>query len=408
MGTQDGLDWVSEIFGLEPRWTREPDIAKIELIARRHFKLRSSAACTVKFYTQGVSNKIYKVETEDGISLMRVAMPVDAINKTNNEVATIDFIRQNTDLLVPQFFASNASSNNELGFEWILMEMVPGSTLRSIWRESPLLVKRALVREMAKYQAQLFRHQFPAIGNIRVFPSPEAVLKGGRAPQGFPKSPFTDSEAWLRARLELALADQKRILKTSGDQNTIKDAGFSIKVIERLLGLLPSIFPPFSRESAQFVLFHHDLSCQNMLVDDNKNFLGVLDWGFISALPLWKACQLPYFLRGEGGHLYEHPFRDDYSQEGHEDGFANHSGSHLTYWEHLEKHELTKLRCTFLKEMKRLEPAWIREFEESAVKAEFELAVQVCDDRRQFNRRQLNRVKLWLDRRDAGEKNGHQ
>ena len=90
MGTQDGLEWVTKTFSLEPRWTREPDTAKIELIARKHFKLEQNTSCTVKLYAQGAFNKLYKVETESGNSLMRVTLPVDTSNKTNSEVATIN------------------------------------------------------------------------------------------------------------------------------------------------------------------------------------------------------------------------------------------------------------------------------------------------------------------------------
>jgi hypothetical protein len=78
----------------------EPDIAKIELIARKSLKLGPNAQCNVKFHAQGAFNKLYNVETDSGSSLLRVTLPVDPSNKTNSEVATINFVRQNTDLPV--------------------------------------------------------------------------------------------------------------------------------------------------------------------------------------------------------------------------------------------------------------------------------------------------------------------
>lgn len=477
MGTQDGLGWVSGISDLagisplEPCWTREPDVAKIELIARKHFKLHSSAACTVKLYEHGYFNKLYMVETEASTSIMCVNLPVHPISKTNSEVATMNFVRQNTDIPVSQVLAFDDSSDNELGFEWILMERIPGRPLRSRWRKTPLHVKEALVKEIAKYQVQLFRQRFSAIGNLflssssRSGPIEHAASQGttedsqntknsdillvdgenldeafstlkmnsqtpeGRnsteefstmvvntkaaplvnkrtpvvgplvshfifqcdhAPQDFPRGPFTTSEAWLRARLELALADQETIPKYSDEKDDIKDAHSTREVIERLLRLLPSIFPPLSRESGQSVLFHGDLSFQNILVDGNGKLTGIVDWDFISAVPLWKACQLPYFLQGRP--------RDD---EPDIDNLTALTIKSLnTYRWLLEEYELTKLKATFLEEMKRLEPAWIREFEESSLEADFELAVQTCDNRRQFNRRQFKLVQVWLDKRE--------
>jgi hypothetical protein len=61
--------------------------------------------------------------------MIRVTLPVDASYKTDSEVATINFVRQNTDVPVPKIFEFDDSRDNELGFERILMEMLPGTAL---------------------------------------------------------------------------------------------------------------------------------------------------------------------------------------------------------------------------------------------------------------------------------------
>ncbi|APA16221.1 hypothetical protein sscle_16g109910 [Sclerotinia sclerotiorum 1980 UF-70] len=108
---QDGLEWVAETFGLEPRWSSEPDIAKVESISRKHLNLKENDFCHLSFYAQGAFNKLYKVEIEDGCFLVRVTLPVDPSNKTNSEVATINFIRQTTDIPVPQILAFDDSND---------------------------------------------------------------------------------------------------------------------------------------------------------------------------------------------------------------------------------------------------------------------------------------------------------
>jgi aminoglycoside phosphotransferase len=65
---------------------------------------------------------------------MRVSLPVDPRYKTESEVATTEFVRQKTSLPVPRIIAFD-SHENELGFEWILMDMMPGLTLRKRWRK---------------------------------------------------------------------------------------------------------------------------------------------------------------------------------------------------------------------------------------------------------------------------------
>lgn len=43
-----------------------------------------------------------------------------------------------------------------LGFEWILMEMLPGASLRTRWKGLSGDAKRGLVRKVAGFQAELF------------------------------------------------------------------------------------------------------------------------------------------------------------------------------------------------------------------------------------------------------------
>jgi hypothetical protein len=59
---QDGLEWVAATFGLEPRWTVEPNIAKVELLARKHLKLEQNACCHVTFYAKGLSTSFTKLK----------------------------------------------------------------------------------------------------------------------------------------------------------------------------------------------------------------------------------------------------------------------------------------------------------------------------------------------------------
>jgi hypothetical protein len=58
-----------------------------------------------------------------------------SFHKTNSEVATIIFVHENTDIPVPQIFAFDDSRESELGFEWILMGILPSGTLRTRWRK---------------------------------------------------------------------------------------------------------------------------------------------------------------------------------------------------------------------------------------------------------------------------------
>lgn len=57
---------------------------------------------------------------------MRVSLPVDPRHKTAGEVATLRWIRKRSEMPVPKVVAFDDSNANEIGFEWILMQRMPG------------------------------------------------------------------------------------------------------------------------------------------------------------------------------------------------------------------------------------------------------------------------------------------
>lgn len=438
MVNNKGLEWVQEMFGLEPRWTTEPAIEIVEKLARTHLSLDQDKYCEVVFHTQGAFNKLYKVNTENGLFMMRVTLPVDPCHKTESEVATIKFVNQKTDIPVPKIIASDASNENELGFEWILMEMVPGKPLRAHWRKLPMSAKRDLVQRIALYQAQLFRNQFTGIGNIfeqelseihstannkQVSPAEHGEANfvvdrivslkffwGDHITQDVPRGPFANSYDWLRTLLTFVFNDQERLIKESDDEDEIEDAQTAQDLAERLLGHLPQIVPPPASSddrivsSENSVLFHDDLSMQNILVTEHGQISAVIDWECVSALPLWRICQIPAFLQGR--ERDEEPHRDQYLADDPEsyipepDEDQDNEGINPLYWEHLLEYEQTILRRTFMAKMEELEPCWVEESRkpESALKADFERAVHQCDNDFTFKI-----IREWLDSIRVGE-----
>lgn len=62
------------------------------------------------------------------------------------------------------------------------------------------------------------------------------------------------------------------------------------------------------------------------------------------------------------------------------------------------EYEQTKLRLLFVSEMERLQPAWVEEWKNGALKADFEAAVHNSDDCFCFKR-----ILKWLDAYDCGD-----
>ncbi|KAK2744786.1 hypothetical protein FQN55_006542 [Onygenales sp. PD_40] len=424
MVKQYGLGWKEVLFGSEPYWTVEPKSDVIESIVRKHLTIEPDGPCQVHFYTQGAFNKLYKVDTDKGTFLMRVSLPVDPHYKTTSEIATIDYVREEIGIPVPGIIAFDESSDNDLDFEWILMELMPGQPLRRKWRKMSMEAKEELVKQLASYQAKLFEKRFDGIGSLYnarkeepagphgVDYAPKSSFTLGRIvsmiffwgdhlSHDIPRGPFRNSHDWLHARLTLTITDQERILKESNDEDEIEDAENAKDAAQRLLKLLPNIFPP-TEPVESTILFHDDLSRQNILVDESGKLTGIVDWECVSTLPLWRACQIPHLL--EGRNRYEKPQRESYSTEqpttsgDYEDPDADldNEGINPGYWEHLLEYEQTQLRDLFISEMGRLQPLWLEVAKMSTLKADFEIAVHNSDVWGKL-------IWKWLNAYDSGE-----
>lgn len=160
-----GMIWDSDRFdGLpSPKWTVEPDISAIE---RTINSIYGDNACKVEFLDEGAFNKVYKVHQNNESLIMRVCIPICPALKTRSEIATVEWIRRETDIPLPTILAYDSTRDNEIGFEWMLMECLPGNPLYSMSKSMSHSVKSDLVRKFAGFQACLWRNQLRGIGSI--------------------------------------------------------------------------------------------------------------------------------------------------------------------------------------------------------------------------------------------------
>ncbi|KAH8589886.1 hypothetical protein B0O99DRAFT_745701 [Bisporella sp. PMI_857] len=352
---QDGLEWEQETFDLKPAWGIEPS-------------------------TNAVADWIPTF-------------------KTWSEVSTIALLRTKTTIPVPNVIAHSSSRENEIGFEWMLIErVVDVYPLKEVWRSLPWAAKTQLIEDVASVLGQLFDVRADAIG--RIYQLNTAACKNKKASQfvvsrivsmpffwgdhiqlgHIPRGPFTSSRDWLHARLQLLLHDCTVLLANPGSGEAEKEDSLRTQaMVHRLLKLLPAIFPA---EQESFALHHDDLSHQNILLDRSGTLKAIVDWECTSTMPFFMCCQLPGFLRSR--ERLDKPEMEEYSDPENEDSL---------YQEHLKDHELTLLRKNFIEFMQAKYPAWAEEHHAAGVRAEFESAVSRCDG--PFS---LGEVEGWLDR----------
>lgn len=134
--------------------------------------MRADDPFDVSFQAAGAFNRLYLVVRIDRPLIMRVSRPVHPTYKTRGEVATLQWVRANTSIPVPRVIAFDDSNNNEIGFEWILMERMPGSPAYQRWRKMSMDQKVSLTKQLAEYQAELSfygdpRFAFRGIGTLQ-------------------------------------------------------------------------------------------------------------------------------------------------------------------------------------------------------------------------------------------------
>lgn len=418
---QDGLGWDDSGLDLAPIWTREPSNTAIESVCRQRLRIDPNDACRVSFYAEGAFNKLYLVEARGEALLMRISLPVCPRLKTRGEVTTLRWLREhNTDVLLPKVVDFDDTSDSGIGFEWIIMELLPGSSAWRRWRGLSMMQKVFLTQRIAEFQAQLLRRGSPGpafrgIGTLesddgRSAPVPGQLVSdiffmGEHIKYDVPRGPFRSSHDWLSSQLRVAIIKHEATLASSEtDEDEKEDAENAIVLVKRLLALLPKIFPPIQEPCERTVLWHHDLGLNNILVDLQGESMAVIDWECVSAVPLWMAAHVPKFLRGRD--RAEEPKREDYSDDSPPGSTAadpdpddlDNEGKNQLYWIDLMEYETTQLRKIYHDKMRSLWPEWDLHLTEGRMKRDFYQAVVIC-----FQDFFLKRTLKWVDKIEAGE-----
>ncbi|KAK4173420.1 phosphotransferase enzyme family-domain-containing protein [Triangularia setosa] len=305
---------------------------------------------------------------------MPVTLPVYPGNKTRAEVATLRWVHENTTIPVPKVFDFDDSNDNEIGFEWILMELMEGTSIHIRWRTMSMEQKVAITKRIAKFQAELSgfgkaESLFRSIGtlDLRAFAQGNDVehlekvapglfvshefFMGDHLHYDIPRGPFRSSHDWLSAELNIILLAQK----------TRRRRGI-LPVARKLLPLVPKMFPPALDEPETTGLYHHDLHLDNILVNEEGEITAVLDCECVSAMPLWMATKVPKFL--------DEPAREEEPQR------------------NLVEYEATPLQKVYEATLRQLWPEW--PLEES-------YAIAACDGI------WVKRARKWADCMEKGK-----
>ncbi|KAM0415715.1 hypothetical protein ACHAPT_013331 [Fusarium lateritium] len=320
---------------LDPVRPREPDIQVARKLALEHLPGDLFSDARISPFAEGAFHRLYCLSSDHTTAeyLMRVALPVDPFFKTESEVATIDYVRRNSSIPVPEVIAYASSASNELGFKWILMERVQGVPLDQVWDTMPFEAKIELTAELARSLKQLWQRPFSMLGSIyyadvwnqvdymptlgldagindtfvigrmvstRFFRDKCLLLRPSRGPFTTARELAT-SEANLLARrirnLSPSLATE---YYCEADEMLADDRAEVLETANKLIEVVPRIYSTTGDLEDTGVLWHDDISLMNVLVDpDTYNLISIVDWESVSIVPALETEDgVPHFLQG--------------------------------------------------------------------------------------------------------------
>jgi aminoglycoside phosphotransferase (APT) family kinase protein len=206
----------------------------------------------------------------------------DAARALESQVTTLRLLEKETTIPVPRVFAFDVSCDNEIGAPYLCMSLVPGRPVIEAWFDPACQSleerRQRILATLAQHVAQLSKFRFERIGSPRL--AEDGSLTVGRcynwhenddgSVRVVTSGPFDSTLTYLREHM--------------AKKNTHSLWGIAAyKVVDAILPFLPSDV------AEQFVLSIPDFDAQNVMVDDEGNVTGIIDWDLVQTAPLYAG-----------------------------------------------------------------------------------------------------------------------
>ena len=192
-----------------------------------------------------------------------------------SEVATLKFLER-TGVPAPKVFdLALDDADNPVGVGYILMERLPGRSLR--WDLTTQDQRKKIMSQLADVFIELRKYPFGLLGSFdrpgdtHVGPYARELLTDFTETGMRALGPFSSLEEYHESSLRLIL---DLIIREEIYSQRAVDA----YLIHRfLIDLIPSILPS-ERESPKYYLKHGDDKGDHLLIDEDFNITGIIDW----------------------------------------------------------------------------------------------------------------------------------
>ncbi|KAI1170884.1 kinase-like domain-containing protein [Nemania sp. FL0916] len=250
--------------------------------------------------TNGMNNLVCILEFSDctrWVARISLHSSAAASAKLRSEIAVMQLIKERCECPVPEIFAYETDSNNSVGVPYILMEFLPGNTAMDSaggyevhGGRIPQVHRQRFYRSVAKCHAQFTALRFPKIGTV--FRNQKGEYDIGPFPNiGGPFDCATSFyRAWAaHAKFPLGTGLILEMMKGGPAERVLQSIN---EFPSRIMAAASWIS---SNDHGPFPLCHADFYHSNIVVDENFEVLGIIDWESACTLPL-ELVDFPCFL----------------------------------------------------------------------------------------------------------------
>ncbi|KAK3935091.1 hypothetical protein QBC46DRAFT_58533 [Diplogelasinospora grovesii] len=219
-----------------------------------------------------------------------------AARALESQVTTLRLIASQTSIPVPEIYAFDTTTNNEIEAPYICMNFISGKTVSKAWFDAtgPVSLEERrmkILTSLAHLLAQLSQFKFDKIGSLHtneddIVPSIGPCYDWEENDDGslavVASGPFEDSRSYLQQHYD------EDDTKKSEDPWGVAEA----KLMEVMMPHLPIHDP-----SEGFVLSIPDLDSQNVIVDEDGTVTGIIDLDHIQTVPRCVGyCRYPSWI----------------------------------------------------------------------------------------------------------------
>lgn len=306
-------------------------VDKVPSIEAEASRLRDGVPChlDLKHFNRGSYNVVFKVLFDDDIKwAMRILVPEISLNPKeraehhdtqlkalHSQLGSMRYVKRHTTIPCPEIYGHDFSETNVAGAPYVFMELVEGMSVKK-WLEENVLTKEiatGFYKNLADLMWEFYRTRFEQIGslqydelgNVTVGPFFDARTRSTFGPFNSAHEFLTHRQQKLWEYRVLAQHRNTQVIPQgikrwddlSREVKQIFIAWIYREAAKYAQAEYASVYDDVLAERCHmpdFILFHADLSINNILVDEDLNILAVIDWDWTASLPKSSFDPLPF------------------------------------------------------------------------------------------------------------------